>query len=123
MVRASAAEIRKKLAQYYQEEGHAATRIEQVISIGYRLSATVHHFDAVDACHSGDRYETEVDLSLSVGTNRGEGSFNRTPFATRRFEYVELTQQCGAVAVHVEEAAADPADADIAGPIVTLAES
>jgi hypothetical protein len=28
VVRASAAEIRKKLAQYYQEEGHAGTRIE-----------------------------------------------------------------------------------------------
>ena len=40
VVRASAAEIRKKLAQYYQEEGHAATRIQQVISNGYRPPST-----------------------------------------------------------------------------------
>ena len=65
------------------------------------LFRIVHDFDAIHTRHSRNRYKSEQDLALGVGSNRGKAPVYGPAFSASLFHDVEAPQQGHAVTVDV----------------------
>src|ERR1039458_5714764 len=92
-------------------------------SSGSRLVGLLDHFYAVHARHTRNRNEAEDDLALGVGPDPGERPVHRPAFTAGLLEDIEVPHQGYAVAIHVKDAAAQPADAGVAASVMAFAES